>query len=386
MAVKRCIASIDVVEAAKRRIRNVFSNGVKVYMSFSGGKDSIVLADVVASLIQHGEIRPEQLTVQFIDEEAIFPCIEQSVLNWRKKFLMLGAKFEWYCLEVKHFNCFNDLTEEESYLCWDRSKRDVWVRQPPPFAIMSHPLLKVGHDKYQDFMPRLCADGITILGLRASESVQRLKFLSNINMGMCGMTGRRQIFPIYDWTTKDVWLYLKNNNLDIPVVYMYMWQAGVDRNRLRVSQYFSTDTAQSLVRLTQYYPDLMDRIIKREPNAYLAALYWDTEMFGRRTRARKELDGGDARDYKALLLELFSDMPRYFTTPAKLSTAKQYRGMFLRISTFATQKDLRQMYDALMKGDPKMRSYRALVQGVYGRYIQDAKAVMAAKVVTQNER
>ena len=44
MAVKRCEASIDVVEAAKMRIRNVFRNGLPVYMSFSGGKDSLVMA------------------------------------------------------------------------------------------------------------------------------------------------------------------------------------------------------------------------------------------------------------------------------------------------------------------------------------------------------
>ena len=374
MAIKRCKASIDVVEAARRRIKNVFSNGMPVYLSFSGGKDSIILADIVLKLIQRGEIRPDLLTVQFVDEEAIFACIEKSVLNWRKKFLLVGAKFEWYCVEVMHFNCFNGLTEEETYLCWDRNKRDVWVRQPPPFAITSHPLLRVGIDKYQDFMPRVCADGITILGLRASESVQRLDFLSKMNMGMCGMSGRRQIFPVYDWTTNDVWLYLLENQLDIPQVYLYMWQAGIEKNRLRVSQFFSTDTAQSLVRLNEFYPDLMERIIRREPNAYLAALYWDTEMFGRRTRARKELNAeDDTRDYKALLIDMFANMDKHFPTERQRSVAKRYRFLFMRMSTIATQADFQQMYDGLMKGDPKLRTLRALYQGVYGRYVKTAK-------------
>ena len=98
MAVKRCEASIDVVEAAKMRIRNVFRNGLPVYMSFSGGKDSLVMAQLVVELIQSGEIKPAQLTVQFIDEEAIFSCIEEKVKEWRKKFLLLGARFEWFCL------------------------------------------------------------------------------------------------------------------------------------------------------------------------------------------------------------------------------------------------------------------------------------------------
>ena len=85
MAIKRCPASINIIEAAKIRIRNVFRNGLPVYMSFSGGKDSLCLAHLVMALIQAGEIDPAQMIVQFIDEEAIFPCVEEKVREWRKK-------------------------------------------------------------------------------------------------------------------------------------------------------------------------------------------------------------------------------------------------------------------------------------------------------------
>ncbi len=116
MAIKRCPASIDVVEAAKIRIRNVFRNGLPVYMSFSGGKDSLCLSQLVMNLIQAGEINPAQLIVQFIDEEAIFPCIEEKVREWRKKFMLVGAKFEWFCLEVKHYND-NNIFLRKAYIC-----------------------------------------------------------------------------------------------------------------------------------------------------------------------------------------------------------------------------------------------------------------------------
>ena len=157
MAVKRCEASIDVVQAARIRIRNVFENGLPVYMSFSGGKDSLCIAQLVMSMIQSGEINPAQLTVQFIDEEAIFPCMEEKVKEWRKKFLLSGARFEWFCLEVKHYNCFNELSNDETFICWDRYKKDVWVRKPPSFAICTHHLLRPRIDAYQDFLPRLCS-------------------------------------------------------------------------------------------------------------------------------------------------------------------------------------------------------------------------------------
>ena len=101
MAVKRCVASIDVIEAAKIRIRNVFRNGLPVYMSFSGGKDSLCLSQLIMNLIQAGEIDPGQLTVQFIDEEAIFPCMEEKVKEWWKKFMLVGAKFELQMFSVR---------------------------------------------------------------------------------------------------------------------------------------------------------------------------------------------------------------------------------------------------------------------------------------------
>ena len=315
MAVKRIQSDMDVVTAAKIRIRNAFRNGVPVYMSFSGGKDSLTLAQLTFSLIQGGEIDPSLLTVQFVDEEAIFPCIEKTVMDWRRRFMYAGAKFEWYCVEVKHFNCFNELSEDETFICWDKRKRDVWVRQPPPFAIMSHPMLKPRKDNYQSFMPRVCMDGITMTGVRSAESIQRLQYMARLNLGGKGMTGRRQIFPIYDWTTNDVWLYLHNEGVEIPQIYIYLWQSGTNRNQLRVSQFFSIDTARTLVQMNEYYPDLMDRVIQREPNAYLAALYWDSEMFGRRSRTRRKAEGEEiTKDYKALLTKMFSDMPRYFNT------------------------------------------------------------------------
>ena len=127
--------------------------------------------------------------------------------------------------------------------------------------------------------------------------------------------------------------------------------------------------------MNEYYPDLMERVIRREPNAYLATLYWDSEMFGRRSRTRRQTEGtAITKDYKALLTEMFSDMPRYFNTDHKMKVAKTYRGLFLKIGVIATPKDYQQMYEALQKGDPKLRSFRALYQNIYSRYIEDAKA------------
>ncbi len=374
MAVRRSPASIDVVEAAKIRLRNVFRNGLPVYMSFSGGKDSLCLAQLAMGLIHAGEISPAQLTVQFIDEEAIFPCIEEKVKEWRRKFMLAGAKFEWFCLEVKHFSCFHELSNDESFICWDRHKEDVWVREPPPFAIRSHPLLRPRMDAYQDFLPRACSDGITVTGIRTAESIQRLLNIAIASHSGNKMTKRRQIFPIYDWKDDDVWKYLCQEKVDIPEIYLFLWQTGSSRRQMRVSQFFSVDTARSLVKMEEYYPGLMERIMRREPNAYLASLYWDSEMFGRSTSVRKQNEAGDAgKDYKAALLGLFSDMDGNFPTAHKKHVANRYRNFFMGVSAIVDGKDCKAIYEGLVSGDPKMRTLRALYQRVYGKYAAEAK-------------
>lgn len=108
---------------------------------------------------------------------------------------------------------------DETFICWDRYKKDVWVRQPPSFAIRTHPLLRPRIDAYQDFLPRICSGGITITGIRTAESVQRLQNIATMLRAGKTMTNKHQVFPIYDWTNNDVWLYLLREKVDIPEIY-----------------------------------------------------------------------------------------------------------------------------------------------------------------------
>lgn len=151
------------------------------------------------------------------------------------------------------------------------------------------------------------------------------------------------------------------------------WQSGSSKRQMRVSQFFSVDTARSLVKMNEYYPDLMERVIRREPNAYLAALYWDSEMFGRSSRKRKESEQGqEQKDYKQELINLFDHM-EIFDTPHKRHVAERYRNFFIAVSAIATPEDCKHIYEGLISGDPKMRTFRALYQRIYGRYINNAK-------------
>jgi predicted phosphoadenosine phosphosulfate sulfurtransferase len=370
MVVKR-EGNRTVLDAAKKRIINAFSNGKKVYVSFSGGKDSISLLDLILKLGMRGAIDLSLMIVEFIDEEAIFDSIEKTVLEWRKKVLLSGAQFVWYCLEIKHFSCFNLLEQDENFICWEKTQKDVWIREPPPFAVREHPLHKNRINTYQEFLMKHNADGICLTGVRMSESLQRSKFMTSSFSSKKGLARGNMVWPLYDWKDTDIWRYLYEEKIDIPDIYLYLYQSGCRLRELRVGLFFSVDTAKSLVKLNEYYPDLMDRIIRREPNAYLAALYWDSEMFRHSSQKRRSYE--DPKDYKAEVFKLLNNPKKNFITKGSLKNAKNIIQLLIKYGPIIEGMTYKNIYDCLVGGDPKQRTLRALITNINMRYSQANK-------------
>lgn len=347
----------DVVTAARKRIINAFECSSRVVLSLSGGKDSIVLNDLVYNLIKQKEINKDHLVVQFVDEEAIYPCVEQIVLDLRKRWLLQGVKFEWYACEFKHYNCLNLLTNDESFIVFDRTKKDVWIRQPPAFAIREHPLLDVGHDTYQSFLGKVNKNSLTLIGVRASESLQRHQMLARTSPGKTG-----KVYPIYDMKDTDVWKYIHDHNLPFPKAYLYMYQCGVSKKRLRISQFFSIDTVSSLVKMCEYYPHLFDKICKREQNAYLALLYYDSEFFRHANRKKTK----DSVDYKAETLRMLRH-PESLLINNGEKIAHLLKNSILKNYHCMNDQLWKTAYSILIAGDPKLRSVRAFDANLYRR-------------------
>lgn len=350
----------NVVEAARKRILSLFDSGVDVVLNFSGGKDSIILADITYKLLIQNKIKADQLTVEFIDEEGMFDDVIEVVKHWRTKFMTEGVKFNWYCLPVKHFNCLNTLSEDETFVCWEPNEKENWIREMPKFAIKDHPLLIPRKDNYQDFLARLRRyDGkIDMLGVRCSESVQRLRVMAKQKSFITD----NKVKPIYDMTDKDVWLYIYKNDLEIPEAYEKMYRTGATKRDLRISQFFSIDTAKRLVNLSEMYPGLMERVIKREPNAYLCSLYWDTEMFGRSTKKRREMEKDvEQVDYKKKIFELLNN-PMLLESENQRKILYKFKRHIVSDGESISESIYKKMYQCIYAGDPKQRTQRAIIE------------------------
>ena len=172
-----------------------------------------------------------------------------------------------------------------------------------------------------------------------------------------------------------MWLYIKERGLEFPEIYMHLYEAGVSKRQLRLCAFFGDCTTQGLRWVAETDNALWQRIERREPNAYLVLLYWDSEMFRRSSRKRKELEEEqEEKDYKALCKDLlFLNTDKYTIandTKARLDT---WRSLFIKSFGIATNKHYKTMYEGILYGDPKMRVLRILWQEIYQDYNEGLK-------------
>lgn len=374
MPVKKLESTMSVLDAAKLRIRNVFRNGCKVYLSFSAGKDSLVLSSLTYDLAVAGEIDPKRLTVIFIDEEGLYPSMVEAALYWRKKFLGVGAAFLWFCLPFKQVCVIDHLSASESWITWEPGKEDVWMRQPPPFAIMHSETLEYpGQMNYQTFCRLAFSDGIQMIGLRTSESITRLKAVARMDMRHISPGG--PFYPIYDWKDSDIWLYIRERGLPFPEIYMRLYEAGVSKRQLRLCCFFGDMSTQGLRWVAETDHELWERIERRMPNAYLVLLYWDSEMFRRSSRKRQELEEGEKKDYRAMCEDLLFLHPERYTIPSDtLKKINLWRRLFIKsYGMVIDDATYRKMYEGVLYGDPKLRVYRILFSTIFNDYANLAR-------------
>lgn len=366
MAIKTMRGNIDVVTAARGRICNALNSGRGVSLSVSGGKDSITLQHLVYKEILSGRAKKDKLRVVFIDEEAMFNDVIENVFTWRSKWLNIGVPFHWYCMEFKHFNCLNTLETDETFITWDRYQECKWVRKLPPFSIRYHSKHKPRIDTYQSFLGRVNKGRVSLIGLRADESIQRLKALSRTK-GFYNKEARAKsskVYPIYDWSDRDVWLYIKNNDISFPKTYLYLYMCGLPRRSLRISQFFSADTVKSLAPMSEFDQNLLKRITKREKNAYLPILYHGSGMFrSSRKFGNSEKKKSCYTGAKEEAIKMLGEEYR-FKTPASKSTRKAIKGVLYSFSMYMEEKNWRTICDIIIQGDPKNRSVRALYTAI----------------------
>jgi predicted phosphoadenosine phosphosulfate sulfurtransferase len=276
----------NVWEEALIRMRYLYESFDKVVVSFSGGKDSTAVLNLAIEVAKEKNKLPVKAV--FFDEEAIHPPTIEYVERMRKN---PNVDLEWYCLEFQHRNaCSND---EPFWYTWDKDKEDLWVREMPKNknVITEHPKFKKGMS-FQDFGTHLYdrKDGrvAMVTGIRTQESLRRYRIIASkkndayINGRSEGKTNQYRCFPIYDWSSEDVWLAVNKFGWDYNHTYDVFNKTKMYGKFLgqRVCPPYGEEPLRGLWIYAQCFPEMWHKMLDRVQGVATAWRYANTELYG----------------------------------------------------------------------------------------------------------
>lgn len=273
---------IDVLTAAKQRISKVFDDFPRIYLSFSGGKDSAVMMHLV---MDEAIKRNRKIGVLFVDLEAQYKLTIEHVAEM---FEIYKDNIEpyWCALPLHMRNAVSQY--EPQWICWEPGREKDWVRKAPEIAITDElyfPFFRRAME-FEEFVPafghwyskgKLCA---CFVGIRSDESLNRYRTIVRKKSTFegiqwttwCGDT-LYNAYPIYDWKTQDIWTYNGKFNKPYNKLYDRFHQAGLTISQARICQPYGDDQRKGLWLFHLIEPETWARIVARVNGANQGALY-----------------------------------------------------------------------------------------------------------------
>lgn len=275
-----------VLQASRERVETVFNDFDRIYVSFSGGKDSTVMMHLVmAEAIK----RKRKVGVLIIDLEAQYA---DTIKHINKMVEMYADHIDlhWVCAPLLLRNAVSNY--QPRWCCWEEERKEVWVRQKPDCA--------KGPDAYDFFVPKMEFEEFMVLfgewysehgkyktagmiGIRADESLHRYRAIACHKEGIMhnGYKWTTKIaknlfnvYPIYDWRTEDIWVFHgRFGSLPHNAVYDKMNMAGVKLSQQRLCQPYGDDQRRGLWLYHILEPETWYKLIARVNGVNSGALY-----------------------------------------------------------------------------------------------------------------
>lgn len=277
----------NVFDESLDRIRYLYDSFDKVVVSFSGGKDSTAVLNMTLQVAREKNKLP--LEVVFFDEEAIHPPTIEYVERVRSN---PEINLKWYCLEVKHRNACSN--EEPFWYTWEKGKEDLWVRPLPEGAITEHKNFKKGMS-FQEFSPYMFdrKDGrvAMLTGIRTQESMRRYQVIASkkndafIQQNSEAANNQYRCFPIYDWSSEDVWLAVHKLGWDYNKTYDIYNQTKLHGRYLtqRVCPPYGEEPLRGLWLYAECFPEMWHKMLYRVQGVATAWRYANTELYSSAT-------------------------------------------------------------------------------------------------------
>lgn len=272
---------IDVLTAARQRIAYVFDSFPRIYVSFSGGKDSSVMLHLV---MDEAQKRGRKVGVLFVDLEGQYKITIDYIEQMYELYAGHIIPF-WCCLQMSLRNAVSAF--QPKWVAWDRSQKDKWIRPMPDNCKTDEdfPFYYAGME-FEEFVPKFghwFSHGkltACFVGIRSDESLNRYRTIAGRKSRFEGKNWTTWVggtlynaYPIYDWKTQDVWRY--NGKFFKPYNRLYdlMHKAGVSIHQQRICQPYGDDQRRGLWLFHVIEPETWGKLIARVNGANSGALF-----------------------------------------------------------------------------------------------------------------
>jgi len=280
--------NLNVYNASIERIDYIFKNFDRIYLSFSGGKDSGVMLNLTLQYMRENNIK-EKMGIMILDNEANYTHSLDFMHKIIRENLDLLDVY-WCCLPITLPCTVSSFMTE--WQCWGEDDKDRWIRPMPKddyiLNIDNHKFdffeENMMYDKFWDNFGDWYAQGkrcACLIGIRTDESLNRFRSLMNDRKQMLDgniWTKKNTKFvyncyPIYDWKTDDIWIANGKFEWDYNELYDIFWKAGLSVGQMRVASPFMSESKSSLNLYRVIDPQVWSRLCARVQGANFVATY-----------------------------------------------------------------------------------------------------------------
>ncbi|MCI8509581.1 MAG: DUF3440 domain-containing protein [Lachnospiraceae bacterium] len=289
----------NVYEALQERMDYIFKEFDNIYISFSGGKDSGLLLNLVLDFQE--QFYPDKtIGVFHQDFEAQYTVTTEYI---ERTFDNIKDKVEpyWVCLPMATRTALSSY--EMFWYPWDDEKEEAWIRKMPDkeyvINLSNNPISTYKYKMHQEDLAKQFGrwyrlshgnkKTVCLLGLRAEESLQRYSGFLNKKYGYKGECWISQQFkdvwcasPLYDWAVNDIWHAHYKFNYDYNRLYDLYYMAGLTVSQMRVASPFNDYSKDSLNLYRVIDPEIWVKLVGRVQGANFACIYGKTKAMGYR--------------------------------------------------------------------------------------------------------
>lgn len=307
----------NVYDATVRRMDYIFEEFEKVYVSFSGGKDSGVMVEMALQAAKRHNKFP--LSVLFVDLEAQY----KNTIDYVSQIMSIPeVQPYWICLPLHLRNAVSQF--QPHWLCWDQDKKDAWVRQMPENCISDidyFHFFRKGME-FEEFVPEFgkwISEGkktACLVGIRSDESLNRFRTIAsdckatykNLKWTTKIENNVYNAYPIYDWRTKDIWTANGKFGYKYNKIYDLMHMAGLTIHQMRICQPYGDDQRKGLYLFKMLEPETWANVVNRVEGANYGNRYSEND---KTTLGNYKVNLPEGHTYESYAKFLLDTMPPY---------------------------------------------------------------------------